>query len=138
MPTIFNIPVDELENTIDVELSVYEKAAKLATLRSQRFTDRNIREEVIELCNQFFKNGSNMDKQYDKMKQFVVENNSISLVVTGFSMLDTEIREPSGHSLSVSTITRKLVRNYFSKSELDNCCKNTPNFDLYYNHITHH
>ena len=96
---------------------------------SQNTDGYNIRNEIIDLCNEFFQHATSDDfrQQYTYMKQKVIDKKLLGLVLYGFHMIDTEITHVYTYSshhmirLTVASITRTLVREHFTRHMVE-CC----------------
>jgi hypothetical protein len=144
MLTIYQVTLDNLINIDDIYLDPTERAASLCFSRMERFIDGYyVRTELIKLCNEFFSDrgviqSAGLSHQYKTMKDKVINENLIGLILCGLHMKDTLISNYTTYNhiqipLTVSSITRILIREYFSKFELDNLCRLTHNFEIYYN-----
>jgi hypothetical protein len=142
--SIYSIPLEDLLSTIDIRLNKIEKAASLCFLRQERFVEGfSVFTELIKLCNEFFGEKGHIEStglqvQFKAMSEKVKKNNLIGLVLCGINKWDTLICNYTTLNLStikltIASITRTLIREYFSKHEVEQMCKNTPNFNVYYN-----
>ena len=142
--SIYSIPLEDLLSTIDIRLNKVEKAASTSVLRQERFVEGfYVLTELIKLCNEFFGERGHIEctglqVQFKAMGEKVKKNNLIGLVLCGINKWDTLIcnyhtRNHSIIKLTIASITRTLIREQFSKHEVEQMCKNTPNFDIYYN-----
>lgn len=125
------------------EFNEIEKAAQLCFLRKERFVGGYYHEkELLDLCKMYFSNTNILQRfglcsQYEKMKEVVVSKNLIGLILIGINYKNTVIDEyPTVNNtiitLTVASICRILVRNYFDIETLHTLCKKTPNFNIYY------
>lgn len=140
---IYQTPTPELLELNKVELNEEGKAASLCFTRAQRFIEGYyVEKEVTELYNRFFgntnvnqKNG--LIKQYNSMKEAVIKENKIGLVLIGANLDDILIDTyPTIHNttidLTVRSISRIFLREYFTNDEVIELCKKTQNFEIYY------
>ena len=136
-----NIP--ELLELDRIELNEEGKAASLCFLRAQRFIEGFcVEKEITELYIKFFgdtnvnqKNG--LVKQYQSMKDYIVSENKIGLILIGANLHHILIDNyPTVNNtvidLTVRGISRILLREYFTNDEVVNLCRKTPNFHIYY------
>ena len=137
---IHDVPTKDLLLTAELPLSPIEKAASLFFMRKQRFVDDyDVDKELICLCNEFFgERGyiehSGLTVPFKKMKEKVEKENLVGLVLCGVNKCDAFINYYTTESmaqirLTIASITRTLVREYFTQEELNELCKATPNFD---------
>ena len=126
-----------------IHMNKFEEAAALSFKRRARFVDFYYPEKEIEkICHKFFgstnenqKNGLKI--QYKKMKQSVIESKSIGLVILGCNLKDKLIDtyptiQNTIIELTVDSICRLLLREYFNPEEVEKYCRETPNFEIYY------
>ncbi len=132
-----------MQNKENISLTPIQKAASMSFLRRQRFVEGyEVEKELIILCNSFFGErgrieNSGLVKQFKAMKEEVIKNNLIGLVLCGINNWDTFINNYTTVSMSIvkltiASITRALIYEYFSTEEIDKLCKMTPNFEIYY------
>lgn len=142
-PFIFDTDVCDLFTTDEFQLTAEQKAAYLVFKRSERFVEGYAcREHLIKLCNQFFgdkntneENGLN--HQFKEMRKTVLEKGFIGLILTGVNETDTLIQTYIRQNftqikLTVASICRTLLREHFTEKEVEDLCRNTPNFSIYY------
>ena len=140
---IYQTRIPQLLELNKVELNKEGKASSLCFIRAQRFIEGyNVEKEVTELYNRFFgdtnvnqKNG--LIKQYKSMKEDVIKENKIGLVLIGANLDDILIDTyPTIHKttidLTVKSISRIFLREYFTNDEVIELCKKTHNFEIYY------
>ena len=140
---IYQTSIPELLELNKVELNKEGNAASLCFTRAQRFIEGYyVENEVTELYNRFFgdtnvnqKNG--LINQYKSMKEAVIKENKIGLVLIGANLDDILIDTyPTIHNniinLTVQSISRIFLREYFTNDEVTELCKKTHNFDIYY------
>lgn len=142
--SLYSIPLEDLLSTIDIRLNKIEKAASTSVMRQERFIEGfYVLTELIKLCNEFFGERCHIEStglqiQFKAMREKVKKNNFIGLVLCGINEWDTLIcnyntQNNSTIKLTIASITRTLIREHFSEREIEVMCKNTPNFEIYYN-----
>lgn len=142
--SIYSIPLEDLLSNIAIGLNKIEKAASTSFMRKERFVEGfYVLPELIKLCNEFFGEKGHIEStglqfQFKAMREKVKKNNLIGLVLCGINKWDTLIcnyntQNNSTIKLTIASITRTLIREHFSEYELEEMCKNTPNFHIYYN-----
>ena len=99
----------------------------------------DVQSELIRLCNMFFGNRLTNETnglviQYKNMKQYVTTNKLIGVVLAGINKSDLFITkyitnqiDPNTEryiriNLTVASITRTLLREYFTKDEINALC----------------
>ena len=126
--------------TPELPLSPIEKAASLFFIRKQRFVDNyDVDKELICLCIEFFGERGYIEHtgltvSFKKMKEKVEKENLIGLVLCGINKCNSFVNYYTTESmtqirLTIASITRTLVREYFTQEEVNKLCKATPNFD---------
>ena len=140
---MFKIPQSELLKVSNIQLSKVEEAASLCFLRKERFVEGfSCQEELIKLLNEFFGNlgvlySEGLVTQFKKLKQKVVKNTLIGLILVGVNR-DTFINKYTQQDnvtiidITISSICRTLIREHFTEQEIINICLSTPNFQIYY------
>lgn len=142
---LFDLPLEQLIDHMDIQLNSVQNAASLSFKRADRFVENSdYAKDLIQLCQLFFGDKDKnrlvgLDHQYQAMRDYVIKQNLIGLVLCGINRVSVEINtyiNPNGNlvRLSLASITRVLLRYYFGESEIENLCKQTPNFNLYINH----
>jgi len=140
---IFNINIGELLSLSKVDLDPVEDAASMVFRRSERYVEGySTNEHIIKTCKQFFGNSSliqkeGLIKQYKKMKQHVDRENLMGLVLYGINTSDILIDyyptvQGNIIPLTVDSICKCLVREHFTKEEVDTICRRTDGFKTYY------
>ena len=118
-------------------------AAYLAESRKQRFIENYYSEvETINLIKKFFSNKSNLlnnglVKYFNELKKHVCENLLIGLILYGLELNDILInnfidKDNNKLNLTVSSISRILIWEYFTHQELLELCQKMPNYNMYY------
>ena len=142
--SIFDISIGDLLAKSDgVEFDNVEKATTLVFKRAERFIDGySVNEHITKLCRTYFGDTNLLQSeglilQYKKMKQKVEQDNLIGLVLVGINTNDILIDYyPTSQgniiSLTVDSICKVLVREHFTKSEVDTICRRTDGFNTYY------
>ena len=134
--SIYDLTLEQVLNLSEIEFNDFEKAAKLCFIRAQRFIEGYyVENEIKKLCEKFFgntninqKNG--LVKQYNSMKEEIVEKNKIGLILIGMNLEKSLIdKYPTIQGdvidLSVKSITRILIKDYLTRDEVNNLCKKT-------------
>ena len=98
--------------------------------------------EITELYHNFFGNtGRNQKyglvKLYKDLKQEIIKKNKIGLILIGANLDNILIDQyPTINNtiidLTVKSISRVLLREHFTREEIDTLCRETPNFNIYY------
>ena len=141
--SIYDLTLKQVLDLPEIELNEVENAAKLCFLRAQRFVEGyDVKNEIIELYNKFFGNtGRNQKyglvKLYKDIKHEIVNKKKIGLVLIGANLDDILIDQyPTINNtiidLTVKSISRVLLKEHFTKTEIDSLCRETPNFNIYY------
>ena len=127
-----------------------EEASILVFKRKNRFLDGYVINEHLETTiKKFFGNFDNLHKyglihHYNLLKQFVIDYQLIGLILYGTTLDNTDPYNPinigkyinnSGVTiqLTVQTICQLLIDEYIKKDNVEELCRKTPNFDIYYN-----
>ena len=143
---IKDISLPDLFKEDSIALDEIEEAASLFFRRKGRFVDGyDFRENLKEVCIKFFGDTNINQKyglisQYNKMKQYVVENKLIGLFLLGVNLKDILIDtyptvDNNIIDLTVDSISRVFLKEHFTQDEIHCLCQTTPNFDKYYDHI---
>ena len=123
-----------------------QKAAILCFTRASRFVEGyDPVEELDNLILQHFCNREQLHEKglkfhYDLLKQTVIETNKIGLILMGADRSKDDLKYYDYETVSgnIINLTRQsicycLLRDYFGNDdELNNLCKDTPNFNIYY------
>jgi len=141
---IFDVQLDNLFEIDEIVLNNVEKAASMVALRAPRFCEGfDVRTEIIRLYNKYFGSAPHLEehglmKYYNDLKNEIIQNPTlISLVLCGINMKDTLINNYTREDrtriqLTIASISRCLIRMYFTKYELDKTCRACPNFNIYF------
>ena len=141
--TIWTLPKNKnIYHEEVIKLTHIQKATSLCFIRRDRFvTGADYQSDLIELINLFFGNAdilihSGLIEQYKNLKKYVIEKNLVGLILCGFND-KTHIAEYFTNTntqinLTVSSITRTLIKDYFNEAEVNKYCRSTPNFAIYY------
>ena len=140
---LHSVPIGSLLEQDSIILDPIEKAASLVFQRAERFNGGySFKEHSTSLCTKFFGNTNTLQQtgliaQYRAMKTHVEENNLIGLVLLGLNMKDILIdyyptADNNIITLNVDSICRCLIREHFTKEEVDTICRRTDGFDTYY------
>ena len=144
MSSIFNKSIQELMGLKSgVEFDAVEKAATLVFSRAARFMEGySVTRHLTDVCTSFFGNTNVLQReglvaQYKKMKQKVEKDNLIGLILLGVNTEDILIDyyptvQGNIIALTVDSICKVLIRENFTKSEVDTICRRTKGFDTYY------
>jgi hypothetical protein len=125
------------------------KAAITVFSRKQRFMiNYNIDSHIFDLYNKYFGdikilNRDGLNIQYNKLKDQVINEKLIGLILYGNSLETTNIKNryiniyirPKNKktiTLSVKGISEYLLNDYFNESIINKLCRETPNINLYY------
>lgn len=120
-----------------------EKAAILSFVRKSRFVEGYDPKEHLETLLKDFRNSKNLykyglNKYYLQLKELVIKKNLIGLILYGIDKpvktflsfyVDTNNKLKE---LKVINICQHLIKDYFTKKEVIELCKKTPNFNIYY------
>ncbi len=145
--SIHSIPIDKLHTTPILKLDAVEKAAQLDFLRRERFVEGfNCNKQVLKLFNEYFGNTNVNQKyglvvQFKKLKEKILNSKLIGLVLYAVNM-DINHKDfliddyPNIHGqvikLTCASISRTLLREYFTLTEIHILCREVNNFDIYY------
>jgi hypothetical protein len=140
---IFDIPFYDLLHMDKVQFDEIEQAGILCFIRAERFVGNYyVEEHITTLYKDFFGNTNVLQQtglqvQYEKLKQRVIDEKLMGLVLHGMNIKNIIIDTyPTVHNmeieLSVESISKCLVRNYFTKAEVYDVCRKQGNFNLYY------
>ena len=144
MSSIFNKSISELmEFESELEFDSIEKATTLVFSRAPRFMDGySTATHLTDVCKSFFGDTNVLQRegliaQYRKMKQKVEQDNLIGLILLGVNTKEILIDYyPTAQgnliTLTVDSICKVLIREHFTKSEVDTICRRTDGFDTYY------
>lgn len=140
---IFDTELTDLYSVDKIEFTPEQTAASMVFKRGERFIGGYSHKiEMIKLCNSFFGENPLLEKtglihQFKEMRKRVIEKALIGLVLCGLNEQDTLIQNYTQENLSrikltVASITRTLIREYFTEEEVQQLCRDTPNFSIYY------
>jgi hypothetical protein len=144
MSSIFDKSIQELmELRSGVEFDAVEEAATLVFSRAARFMDGYCAtKHATDVCMGFFGDTNMLQTvglvaQYVKMKQKVGQDNLMGLILLGVNTKGILIDyyptvQDSIITLTVDSICKVLIREHFTKSEVDTICRRTKGFDTYY------
>lgn len=143
MSQIFSNSIGELLAKTDVELDPVEKAASLVFVRAARFMEGySPQDEIVKICKQFFGDTNSLQKHglihhYVKMKEYIVSKTQVGLVLFGVNTKELLIdyyptNQNNIITLTVDSICKVLIREHFTKSEVDSLCRSTEGFHIYY------
>jgi len=131
-----------------VGLTNEEQTSMIVFIRIQRFIEGyNIRDELEQLLSNF-KNIQELEeiglvKAYQNLKDRVILENKIGLIIYGLTLSDSEniflgiyhTVNDTKVNLRLRSICSYLRNDYFTSLEISELCRNTPNFNIYYNHF---
>ena len=144
MSSIFNKSIQELMGLKSgVEFDAVEKAATLVFSRAARFMEGySVATHLTDVCKSFFGDTNVLQReglvaQYRKMKQKVEQDNLMGLILLGVNTKDILIDyyptvQGNIIALTVDSICKVLIREHFTKSEVDTICRRTEGFNTYY------
>lgn len=130
MPSIYEIPRIHLLEVDKIDLTKEQEASRLIFVDKERLWDEYSNEtELIKVCNKFFgdkgRNETNgLIHHFKEMKKWVVENNLEGLMLHGFRYTEILINRYTKEDmrtvvrLTVGSLTRTLIRDYFNPDEL--------------------
>lgn len=110
--------------------------------RSERFIDGfSVERELIKLCNEFFgdkivNEHNGLRKQYAQMKEKVVNDGLLGLVLNGIEEDSIFIGNYTTQSLdiihlTVASLTRTLLTDFFTEAEIEKHCESIPGIENY-------
>uniref|UniRef100_A0A6C0KFY5 Uncharacterized protein n=1 Tax=viral metagenome TaxID=1070528 RepID=A0A6C0KFY5_9ZZZZ len=130
------------------EYNKLQEASVLTFIRKQRFIQNyNINNHIFNILKTFFGDLEVLNKkglihQYNLLKNYIIKKNYIGLILYGKNLKTEDTNnecinvytseENQLYYLSVRSICEYLISEYFSYDEIINCCKKTPNINLYY------
>ena len=141
---VFPITSIKLKNseTIKFDYDKVENAAVLSFTRMERFVEGyGYQRELIKLYNRHLgipdihENG--LVHHLETLRDEVISSKKIGLVLAGLNVKETLINnyyDPDGvHiELTVSSISIHLLQHFFPKEIVDQLCRGSPNFSIYY------
>ena len=142
--SIYKHTIKDLLNFEKIELNNLQKASSLTFLRCERFVEGfKCYVELVKLLNTFFGDLSvltetGLIKQYKNLKKKIVDENIIAMILVGLNKDDIMINNYTDINfknikLTVSSICRILLREHFTVDEIDKCCRESRNFNIYFN-----
>ena len=120
------------------------ESAKMVFIRKQRFIDGySIDEQIEQLLLYYFGDINKLQqdglvKYYHLLKQYVIENKIIGLILYGKDISKDKIIIPyitnknKTIHLTIQSICNCLLTEYFDNDTILDLCKDTPGFDIYY------
>ena len=141
------------ENQFDSKsLTKEEKTAILCFTRSYRFVSKPPMEEELKsfLSNYFNKIvepnliKSGLKVVYEEIKQDIIKHKNIGLILYGAYYIDSNdsknlylcnyTNQSNKHiKLTLQSVCQNILKELFNKDEITKYCKQTPNFNIYYN-----
>ena len=139
-----NVNLPEFISYKNISLTKTHYAATLCFKRAERFMEEySFLEDLTNLIKKYFGNlgilySNGLTSQYENLKQEVIEKNNIGLILCGlnekiFINKYLQQNETKPIDLTISSITRTLLKKYFTDNEINLMCLSTPNFHIYYN-----
>ena len=124
-----------------------EAAAIFCFKRAGRFVEGyDIDQELTELLTLYFGDLNKLHQlgliyHYNKLKDHVIENNLIGLILYGTNIDDNlnkiinvyNTQNNKQIDLKIKTICIYLIKEYIKKENVKELCIKTPNFEIYYN-----
>ena len=141
--TIYDLTLQEVLDLPEMKFNQVEEAARLCFLRAQRFIEGYyVENEITEFYHNFFGNTCRnqkfgLIKLYKDIKQEIIKQKKIGLILIGANLDNILIDQyPTVNNtiidLTVKSISRVLLREHFTREEIDKLCRETPNFNIYY------
>ena len=139
-----NITLSRFISYKNVNLTKTQYAASLCFKRGERFIEGySFLEELTIVINKFFGDlgilySTGLNSQYENLKEEIIKKNKIGLILCGLNenkFINSYLQqnETTPIELTISSITRTLLKNYFTNEEINLMCLVTPNFHIYYN-----
>ena len=144
--SIHEYSIKDLLKFEKIELDKVQLASSYTFLRCERFVEGfDCNEELIKLINYFFGDldvltQTGLIEQYKDLKQKIINKKIISMIIVGLNKNDIFINNykdinNNNIRLTVSSICRIILRDYFTVNEIDKCCRESPNFNIYFGNI---
>ena len=121
----------------------YSEAAMMVWKRKARFVENyepidDVTDIIQNVFGDYDKNiKEGLTKQYKILKDLVVKDNLIGLVLLGKNIdrfvIDYVTYNDNVIELSVSSICKNLLIDYFTEEEIKQECYKTPNIEIYLN-----
>lgn len=125
-----------------------EKAAITVFKRKGRFVGGyEINEHLSTLIKKYFGNLDSLHKKglvhhYELIKKEIIDNDLIGLILYGANINNTPVdklivntyktQDNKTISLTIPSICRYILDDYIGSKNIDELCRKTPNFDVYY------
>lgn len=142
--SIHEYSIKDLLKFEKIELDKVQLASSLTFLRCERFVENfycNI--ELIKLINTFFGDlsvltGNGLVNQYIHLKKKIIDEKNIAMILVGLNMNNITINNYTDINynnikLTIASICRILLREHFTVDEIDKCCRESRNFNIYFN-----
>ena len=134
--------IEELITAEKITLTQAQHAASMCFKRRDRFVEGYYHEkELLSLLKKYFGDIKQLIKtklvyQFNNLKKEITEKNLIGLILTGVN-INTPIQKYTQTNfkminLTISSITRTILKEYFTENEINALCISTPNFHIYY------
>lgn len=130
--------------------TIVEHSAMLVFQRKAHFVENyDISEHLVSILREFFGNinqlrREGLSKQFINLKKVVEKEcliglifwgtdiNRIDMLITKYSQLNKDTNETNEIDITVNSICQILIREYIKEQNVDDLCKKTPNFNIYY------
>ena len=141
---IHEVPMDSLIEIDTIDYTKAQEAASLCFTRRERFVGGyDHKREQIKLMNEFFGElgtlySTGLIAQFKNLREKIIKENLIGLVLSGINDKNTLINRYTQQdkttilNLTISSLSRTLLRNHFTEEEINDLCLKTPNFHIYY------
>ena len=134
-----------------VDLTNEEQTAMMVFIRIPKFVEGyNLLHDLEDLVSDF-KNIHELEniglvKSYYNLKERVIKDRNIGLIIYGLTLSDSENKflgiyttfDNTKIHLSLTSICSYLRNEYFTKQEISELCRRTPNFNVYYNNFKYY
>lgn len=125
-----------------------EQTAMLVFIRTPRFIEgynpkEDLEELLLDFKNMIELERNGLVKTYKRLKQKIIQENKIGLIIYGLTLSDSEntflgvyqTNKDIKINLSLKLICYYLRKDYLTKEEIRSLCFKTPLFDIYYNNF---
>lgn len=123
-----------------------EEAAMMVFKKKARYIENyNMKTELVDILQRFFGNTNilnyhGLESQYELLKDYVIENKIIGLILFGtdinkinLTIIQYYDKNENKIVLTANNICQKLINNYIGLGNINDLCRKTPNFSTYYN-----
>lgn len=130
-----------------INLTDEQEAASLVFKRRDRFVEgSNYLFDLTDMLKTYFGDlkklhNTGLIKQYESLKVHVETKGIIGLILTGINIHEVVInnymrlRSSNPIELTIASLCRTLIRNYFTELEVNTLSMATPNFNIYIDHV---